>query len=162
MKDYSLATGFAYVEVSKVSDTTKEGYPLKSQKGKKMISVSLLATDSSGKVGYVTDYLIEEAFWKIKNIENAFKVEGLFTKGEFNANILLFKSSGAILMEEEYKNKNGVLVKNSKVRTYVPLSFYEMIAANDRKNGELLSMAMSATNAATEPQPEATFDDLPF
>ncbi len=161
---FLLKDGFGHIEVNRCSVVDKNGHPLRTKSNKKMCNISAFTTDSQGKNAFINDFVYEDAIWRIKNIEHAFGIKDFFVNGEFNTDILQNKFSGAVLTTDTYEGKTGALVKVSKIKTYIPLSFFDVVSLNNKQNGGLVSMAESAIEGQTKPAAsfDADLDDLPF
>lgn len=164
MKDYLLKEGFGHIEVNRCSIVNKNGEPLITKNGKKMCNITAFTTDSQGKMAFINDFVMEDASWRIKNIEHAFGVKDLFVNGEFNTDVLQNKFACGVLVTDTYQGKTGALVKVSKIKTYIPMSFFDVVSLNNKQDGVLVSMAESAVQEQTQQAAafDASLDDLPF
>ena len=57
------------------------GYPLKSKAGNAMAKVQLVVEDKNGQSAVITDYLVQNAPWKLKQLVDAIGKPSLYNKG---------------------------------------------------------------------------------
>lgn len=155
-----LADGFAYCEVKAIYDKSfTDKSPLLSKAGDPMINISWSAVDCKGRHGPIKDFVVSSMVWKIKNIENALNINGLYNMSTktFNVYLLNHACCGAVI----YQDDNPLY--GSKIKMYVPMAFYNLVNSKDElekvmenNSGKLL------TPSATISQLRDDDDDIPF
>jgi hypothetical protein len=161
MADYKpkppLKEGFAYCEIRSASVTKKNGEPIVNSQGQAMVMLSLYTTDCAGMQGYVNDFICVQYRERFQNVENAFGVMGLYRNNRYFTDCLVGKYAGAVLKTSTYQNQ-----EQSKVATYLPISFYKLMTTGTIAVPQQL-VDKQATSATSDGQSVlAVDDDLPF
>lgn len=161
----TLVDGLAYCEIKEVSTTDpKTGGPLTSKaSGALMIKICWSVVDKIGQMANVYDYITcaDNTAFKIRNLENAIGVEGIYDRGvgKFNPRLLMNKSCGAVIKQDDNPDYG------SKILKYVPLSFYETIQKGEepaKPKGTAAPKIQAAPMQELQRDDLGEDDDIPF